>query len=148
VRGHATFEVAGDRVDAPTGAFIFAPPGIDRTAVAEEGGTTVLALEGTPGKAYDPRGWELWAPLVPLYEAHEYRKVAERLRALVETSPQYGMLFYNLACCESQAGCTAQAVAHLRRAIGMGGEWRESARADPDFDPIRNESEFQQLIGG
>jgi hypothetical protein len=33
--------------------------------------TTVIALGGTPGKAYQPDGWELWGPLNPLYEAGE-----------------------------------------------------------------------------
>ena len=37
-----------------------------------------VALEGTPGKAYEARGWELWAPLAPLYQAGEY---AEELAA-------------------------------------------------------------------
>ena len=36
---------------------------IKRTAAATEDGTTIIALEGTPGKAYEARGWELWAPL-------------------------------------------------------------------------------------
>jgi hypothetical protein len=68
VRGRAMFELDGDRVAAPTGTFIFAPPGVKRTAFAEEPETTVIALGGTPGKAYEPDGWELWAPLNPLYE--------------------------------------------------------------------------------
>ena len=69
VRGRATFELDGDRVDAPAGTFVFAPPGVKRTAFAEEPETTIIALGGTPGKAYVPDGWELWAPLNPLYEA-------------------------------------------------------------------------------
>ncbi len=89
LRGHAVFELDGDLVDAPTGTLVFAPPRAKRRASAEEAGTTIIALEGTPGKAYEPRGWELWAPLVPLYEAGEYAEVADRLRVLVEASPQY-----------------------------------------------------------
>jgi hypothetical protein len=62
VRGRAVFEPDGDRVAAPAGTFVFAPPGVKRTAFAEEPETTVLALGGTPGRAYEPDGWELWAP--------------------------------------------------------------------------------------
>jgi hypothetical protein len=40
---------------------VFAPPGVKRMAFAEEPETTVLAFGGTPGKAYEPDGWELWA---------------------------------------------------------------------------------------
>ena len=89
VRGRAMFELDGDRVAAPAGTFVFAPPGVKRTAFAEEPETTVLALGGTPGKAYEPDGWELWAPLNPLYEAGEYAEAADRGRQLVEAHPQY-----------------------------------------------------------
>src|SRR6185436_12898130 len=58
VRGRAMFELDGDRVAAPTGTFVFAPPGVKRTAFAEEPETTIIALGGTPGKAYEPDGWE------------------------------------------------------------------------------------------
>ena len=146
LQGHAMFELDDDRVNAPTGTLVFAPPGTKRTASAKEAGTTIIALEGTPGKPYDARGWELWAPLVPLYEAGEYAEVADRLRVLVEASPQYALLFYNLACCESVAGRAADALDHLRHAIEMSEEFREFAKDDSDMDPIRDEPAFKQLI--
>src|SRR4051812_41749309 len=104
VRGRAVFELDGDRVAAPAATFVFAPPGVKRTAFAEEPETTVLALGGTPGKAYEPDGWELWAPLSPLYNAGEYAEAADRGRQLVAAHPEYAGLLYNLACCESLAG--------------------------------------------
>jgi hypothetical protein len=146
LQGHAVFELAGDRVDAPAGTLVFAPPRMKRTAYAEEAGTTIIAVEGSPGKAYDARGWELWAPLVPLYEAGEYAEVADRLRVLVDASPQYAPLFYNLACCESLSGRTTDALAHLGHAIEMSEEFRDSAKDDSDLDPIRDEPAFQQLV--
>ena len=148
LRGRAVFELAGDQVDAPAGTLVFAPPGTKRTASAAEAGTTVIAIEGTPGKAYEARGWELWAPLAPLYEAGAYAEVAARLQALVAVAPQYPMLFFNLACCESQCGRTSDALGHLRRAIELSEEFRESARDDSDLDPIRGEPAFRELIGG
>jgi tetratricopeptide (TPR) repeat protein len=147
LRGHAVFELDGDRVDAPAGTLVFAPPRMKRTASAEEAGTIVIAFEGTPGKAYEARGWELWAPLAPLYAAGEYAEVADRLRVLVEASPQYALLFFNLACCESLSGLTTDALNHLRHAIEMSGEFRDSAKYDSDLDPIRDEPAFKQLIG-
>ena len=147
LRGRATFELDGERVDAPTGTLVFARPGVKRTAFAEEPETTILALGGTPGKAYEPDGWELWAPLRPLYEKGEYAEVADRLRGLVEAHPQYAELFYNLACCESLAGRTTDAVDHLRRAIDMSERFRAYAKDDSDFDPIRDEPAFKELIG-
>jgi tetratricopeptide (TPR) repeat protein len=147
LRGRATFELDGERVDAPTGTLVFARPGVKRTAFAEEAETSILALGGRPGKAYEPDGWELWAPLRPLYEAGEYAEVADRLRGLVEAHPQYAELFYNLACCESLAGRTTDAVDHLRRAIEMSERFRAYAKDDSDFDPIRDEPAFKELIG-
>ena len=147
LRGHAVFELDGDRIDAPAGTLVFAPPRTKRMATAEEEGTTIIALEGTPGQAYEPRGWELWAPLAPLHAAGEYAEVADRLGALVAASPQYPMLFFNLACCESLIGRTSDALDHLRHAVEMSEEFRDSAKADSDLDPIRDEPAFKQLIG-
>ena len=148
LRGHAVFEIDGDRVDAPAGTLVYAPPRTKRTASAEEDGTAIIALEGTPGKGYEARGWELWAPLAPLYDAGEYAEVADRLGAVVAAAPQYPMLFFNLACSESQCGRTSEALDHLRRAIEMSEEFRESAKDDSDLDPIRGEPGFKQLISG
>ncbi len=147
MRGRAVFELDGDRVDAPAGTFVFAPPNVNRTAFAEEPETTIIALGGTPGKAYEPVGWELWAPLNVLYRAGEYAEAADRARVLVEAHPQYALLFYNLACCESLAGRTTDAVDHLRRAIEMSEQFRAYAKDDSDLDPIRDEPAFKQLIG-
>jgi hypothetical protein len=146
VRGRAVFELDGDRVAAPAGTFIFAPPGVKRTAFAEEPETTVIALGGTPGQAYAPDGWELWAPVNPLYEAGEYAAAADRGRQLVEAHPQYAGLLYNLACCESLAGRTGDAVDHLGLAIDRSKRVRSYAKDDSDFDPIRDEPAFKALI--
>jgi tetratricopeptide (TPR) repeat protein len=147
VRGRAVFELAGDRVAAPAGTFVFAPPGVKRTAFAEEPETTLIALGGTPGKAYEPDGWELCASLTPLYEAGEYAEAADRGRQLVEAHPQYAGLLYNLACCESLAGRTVDAVDHLGRAIDRSEQFRSYAKDDSDFAPIRDEPGFEKLIG-
>jgi tetratricopeptide (TPR) repeat protein len=147
VRGRAVFELDGDRVAAPAGTFVFAPPGVKRTAFAEEPETTVLALGGTPGKAYEPDGWELWAPLNPLYDAGQYAEAADRGRQLVAAHPQYAGLLYNLACCESLAGRTVDALDHLGRAIKRSEQSRSYAKDDSDFDPIREEPGFKELIG-
>ncbi len=146
LRGHAVFEIDGDRVDAPAGTLVFAAPRIRRTASAEEAGTMILAVEGSPGKAYDARGWELWAPLAPAYFAGRHAEVADQLEAIVEADPQYPMLIFNLACCESLLGRTDAAIEHVRRAIELSEEFRESARTDSDLDGIRDEPAFRRMI--
>jgi len=147
LRGRAVFELDGDRVDAPAGTLVFPRPGVKRTAFAEEPGTTIIAIGASPGKAYQALGWELWAPLNALYQKGEYAEVAERARALVEAHPQYPLLFYNLACCESMAGRTTDALDHLRHAIDMSDQFRAHAKDDSDLDPIRDEPAFKELMG-
>jgi len=79
--GRARFELDGETLDAPAGTFVYAEPGVKRTAFAEEPNTNLLAIGGVPGKAYETHGWEIWAPLQPLYRAGEYDQVADRLEA-------------------------------------------------------------------
>jgi tetratricopeptide (TPR) repeat protein len=146
VRGHASFEVSGERVDGPAGTFVAVPPGAQRRAHAEASETAILLIEGTPGKAYAARGWELWAPLAPMYAEGRYAEVADALRADVEAHPEYGMLFFNLACCESQIGKRTEALDHLRHAIELSEEFRDYARTDADLDPIRDEPGFRDLL--
>ena len=123
------------------------PPGVKRTAFAEEPGTTILALGGTPGKAYEPDGWELWAPVRALYQAGEYAEAADRGREIVTANPEYPMLYYNLACCESLAGRKADAIEHLRAAIERPTASATFAAGDSDFDAIRDDPAFKELVG-
>jgi hypothetical protein len=146
VTGRAEFAIEGESVEAPTGALIYIRPGVKRTAVATEPGTTILTVGGAPGKAYDATGWELWAPLVPLYQSGQHAELASRLKAVIADNPQYPMLVYNLACCESLSGRTSEAIEHLRQSVEAAEKFRADARVDADFDAIRDEPAFQSLI--
>jgi tetratricopeptide (TPR) repeat protein len=147
LRGHARFELDGERVEAPADTLVFVPPGVKRTAFGEVPGTTILALGGWPGRAYEPTGYEFWAPLVPLYEAGQYVEAADRGRELVQAHPEYPALLYNVACCESLAGRPADAIEHLRLAIERGDRFRSLAAKDSDFDSTRDEPAFKELVG-
>jgi tetratricopeptide (TPR) repeat protein len=145
--GRARFELNDESVDAPAGTLVYARPGLKRTAFAEEAGTTILALGGIPGKAYEPFGWEIWMPLNRLYEAGEYAEAADRGRTLIEDYRQYAGTLYNVACCESLAGRTADAIEHLRLAIERSERFRSFAATDSDFDPIRDQPAFKEVVG-
>jgi tetratricopeptide (TPR) repeat protein len=146
-RGRARFELDGESLDAATGTFVCARPGVKRTAFAEEPGTTIIVIGGTPGKVYEPTGYEFWAPLVPLYEAGEYAEAADRGRELIEAHPEFMALLYNVACCESLAGRTDDAIAHLRLAFERAGDLRSLAAKDSDLDALREEPAFKELVG-
>ena len=58
-RGHATFVVNDEEVDAPEGTFVFVPdPMARRGARATVAGTTVLTVGATPGVAFEISPWE------------------------------------------------------------------------------------------
>jgi quercetin dioxygenase-like cupin family protein len=148
-QGHARFEVGGESVDAPAGSLVHVEPNVTRTAFAEQDGTTILVVGGTPGQPYHPVGWEIWAPLRPRYEAGENEAVRDELRPLVEANPQYPLLAYNLACLEALTGQKDEALVHLRQAAetSQNFDFREFARNDSDLDSIRDEPAFAEIVG-
>jgi tetratricopeptide (TPR) repeat protein len=146
--GRASFELDGERVDAPAGTFVYARPGVTRTAFAEEPETTILAVGGVPGRAYEPEGWELWAPFNRLYLEGRYAEAADGAREAVRAHPEYAGLLYNLACCESLAGRPEDAIEHLGLAIDKSERFRSYAAEDSDFRPIREEPAFRALVAG
>jgi len=145
--GHATFALDGQEVDAPTGTFLHVGAGTKRTAFARTAGTTVLAIgAGPPGKPYVPTGWELFAPLMPLYEAGEYEEAADRAQALIASDPPYGALFFNIACVEALAGRSEAALTHLRRAVELYPSFAENARTDDDLTSLRDDPVFAEIV--
>lgn len=145
--GRARFELDGESVDAPAGTFVHVQPGVKRTAFAEEPATTVLAMGATLGKPYVAVGWEVWAQVNPLYESGDYAGAADLALELVADHPEYVSPLFNLACCESLAGRPDDAIEHLRRAIEAWEPFRQLAVKDSDFDPIRDDPRFKELVG-
>jgi hypothetical protein len=90
---------------------------------------------------------ELWDPVRPVLEAGRYAEAAAMARDLIEQRPDQAFLYYNAACCESLAGETDAAIEHLRQAIAMWDGGRELAQNDSDFDPVRDEPAFRELVG-
>jgi len=66
LRGHAMFELDGDRVDAPAGTLVFAPPRTKRMATAKEEGTTIVPLEARRDRRTRPAAGNSGLRLPPL----------------------------------------------------------------------------------
>lgn len=148
IAGHADFELDGARHEAPAGTFVHVLPGVTRTAFAREAGTSVLALGGgAPGRAYAPSGWEVFAPLFPLFASGEYEQGADRAAALLAANPPSAGMLYNTACFESLAGRTELALTHLRQAVELRPELAELARDDDDFAALRGQPQFTAIVG-
>jgi hypothetical protein len=130
-----------DLIAVPVGAF--ADPSFPPPTVAVNGDRRHSWVELAAGVESD----EAWDSIRPLYEGGRYDEAADRGRELVDAHPGYAWLAYNVACCESLAGRAGDAVGHLRRAIGSSDEFRALAADDSDFDPIRGDAAFRELVG-
>jgi len=148
LHGRATFELDGERVDAPAGTFVFAEPGVKRTAFAEGDGTTVVVVGGRPDTVYEVLGFEAWAPFERLYEAGDYAEAADLGRRAIEAQPDAVGAFFCLACCEALAGRADDAARHLRHALEQSERLRGLARRNSDLDSIRDRPEIAELLTG
>jgi len=148
LRGHATFTVGETTMDAPAGTLVFVPPGTPREAVATEARTIVLALGAKPGEAFEPTGWQNFRISDALRREGRIDEAREIVRAAIEGNPEAWQGHFNAACFESLAGSPDAAFDHLRRALEAGGEEaRNYALADADFDPVRKDPRWAELIG-
>ncbi len=82
--------------------------------------------------------WDVMRRANVHYEAKDYATAADTMLEAVAGGGD-ALLLYNLACYESLAGRTADAVEHLRQSIALDDAHRSLAAGDPDFDPIRAE---------
>jgi quercetin dioxygenase-like cupin family protein len=145
--GRATFIVDGKEIDAPAGTIVFAgDPGTRRAAVAREDGTTVLAVGAPAGEPYTVGRWEPMAGFFDFYTRGDYEGGIAFLEDCLRRDPGYAGVLYNLACCESLAGRTDDAVEHLRAALETESRLRESARGDDDLAPLRGDPRFEELL--
>jgi tetratricopeptide (TPR) repeat protein len=143
VRGAASFVLDDEEIDAPAGTLVFVRDrAVKRRATAREADTTVLVVGGVPGKAFEPSPWESWFEALPHYQEGDYGRAVEVLTRALQEHPGNPNVLYNLACCESLAGRTDEALAHLRRASEGDERMRTWARDDPDLAALRDDPRF------
>ncbi len=76
-------------------------------------------------------------------------RYAEGVAVLREAAARLGedgALLYDLACFESLAGKTEEALAHLARSLQLEPGLRAGAVADSDFDAVRQDPRFAALV--
>lgn len=83
-----------------------------------------------------------------LVELGHYREAEEYFLEAIKLSPEHPKPAYNLACLYSLLQRDEEAIARLRSAIDGAEVLRNEAAVDPDFDPIRENPAFQQLVFG
>ena len=136
--GRATFTLDDETLDAPAGTAVFIrDPAVKRHARAEEPGTSVLAVGGPRGRAYEPSAWE-WAFAAERHRATgDYEAAAAEIASGLELYPGNPSLLYDLGCAEALAGRLEDALAHVTLALEQKPEWEDHARKDPDLVEVR-----------
>lgn len=92
------------------------------------------------------QGDAVWGEIFPLYESGAYAEASDRGRELLAEQPGHSLLRYNVACCESLAGRTENAIEDLRIALRDDPGMRSMLGSDTDLDPIRSDPAFAELL--
>jgi quercetin dioxygenase-like cupin family protein len=149
LRGHATFTLGDDVVDAPAGTLVFVSPGTKRGAIAAEDGTAVLAVGAKPGVVFEPSPWE------DIFAAFSYAAKGDldHARGLIEGAvarrPGEWQGHFNAACFEILYGDKERGIAYLQRAHELDPERvSEAAATDTDFDAVRDDPRVAAITGG
>ena len=137
-----------ERQRRPAGTFVFVPPGVMRTAFAEEPGTTILAVGGIPGRHTSRTAGRSG----PAYRRSTRRRNTPPWptagRELVEANPPVpGALLQPRLLREPRGPdgrCDRATSGRRPKAVRR---FREYAKDDSDFDPIRDEPAFKELVG-
>ncbi len=146
VQGHAMFKLDEEDVDAPAGTLVFVRPGTQRGAIAQEPGTTVLAIGAKRGEVFEPSAWEETFAAVGYARLGDLEKSRETFRAAIDRHPDAWQGHFNWACIEASQGDRELALEQLERAAALNAdEVRRWAAEDSDLDSIRGDPRFQEL---
>jgi len=94
--------------------------------------------------------WKEWALVLEGYrlcEAGDWERAFAVGREAVALGPDKGEPHYHLACYFSKAGMRDEALKELRAAVELDESLGPRARLDTDFEPLYEDSVFQQITG-
>jgi len=92
--------------------------------------------------------WKEWALVLEGYrlcDEEDWEGAFEAGRAAVELNPTLGEPHYHLACYLSKAGMTREALEELATAVALDPKLGPRATADPDFEPLYEDTEFKNI---
>jgi len=143
LRGHATFTLDEDELDAPAGTLVFVRPGTLRTAFAKTDGTAILAVGAKPGELFEPSPWEDSFAAITYAEGGDLERARTIIRDAIAKLPDAWQGYYNAACMEARFGDHDEAIALLAKAIELNRDDVVGyAAGDHDFDAIRDSADF------
>ena len=106
-----------------------------------------MIVGGKPGEAFTPSPWERTSEGIVHFANKDYEKAVEVYERLLAETPGHPGFLYNLACAESLLGRKEDALGHLRQSVEADVIFKRNALEDPDFDAIRDDSEFSAITG-
>jgi tetratricopeptide (TPR) repeat protein len=147
IRGHATFTVDGEEIDAPWGTVVFLDDlNQRRHAIAKEAGTTVLAIGGRPD-AHPISSWEYIFPSLPARNEEDWDTARTILEEAVAERPDLPAIRYHLAAVEARAGNADRALELLRGACEERPDYAVAAATEEEFASIRDDPRFPVTSG-
>jgi mannose-6-phosphate isomerase-like protein (cupin superfamily) len=148
VRGRARFTLGDEQADAPAGTLVFAPPGLYRTATAEEDDTIVFVVGATVGTAFEADGWDSFAVADTRRREGRSEEAHAIMAQLIAERPDHWPTSYNAGCLEALAGDADEAFEHLRRAKALDRKGESAAyfREDSDLDSLRDDPRYAELL--
>jgi mannose-6-phosphate isomerase-like protein (cupin superfamily) len=144
LKGAATFEIDGESIEAPEGSLVHVRPPATRKATANDDGTTILVVGGTPGKAYEPYPEEA-SEAFSAYTAGDYETALAKQRIVLEKRSEDPVVHFNAGCFAARAGLADEAIQHLERAVEINERIKELISTDEDLDSIREDKRFAEL---
>ena len=64
----------------------------------------------------------------------------------VELYPNFSTSYYNLSCILAAKKDKEKALEYLKKAISLDRKYKEKARTDKDFNNLRGENEFEEML--
>lgn len=148
VRGRATFTVGGEEREAAEGSLVYVPDLVERTAIAAERGTVVLAVGSNRDRGFQGGAWDVFAIADSLRRDGRVDEGRAVLQQAIDENPEAWARHYNAGCWEALAGNPDAAFEHLRRARDMNeAAAREYFAQDTDLDSLRDDPRWQELTG-
>jgi tetratricopeptide (TPR) repeat protein len=99
--------------------------------------------------ALNPRDTGLWINLAYIRRRTQSLDAAvETLQRAFDANPRDALAHFNMACYRAVQHRTTEALELLRKALNLDPKLRTLARAEHDFDQMRDTPEFQKLVNG
>jgi tetratricopeptide (TPR) repeat protein len=76
----------------------------------------------------------------------EKQKALSMFQQAIEADPNFATSYYNVSCIHAIQHEKEKTIEHLKKGIALDQLYKEKARKDKDFDFLRGDKEFEELL--